>query len=274
MLVDLADFIRNTISFYTLATIIGLLVSFVVLYFLSKRRGITIGQLLYLTVFFLFGVFFGSHILYFLVGLPDFIRTYSGGFGSLADFIDAFLIASSGLVFYGGLLGGLLVLLLACRRFGFPVRETLNMFAVVFPLFHFFGRIGCALTGCCYGIPYSGPLAVYYDASFINPGINDGIDACTRFPVQLLEAVIELIIFVILLLIYIKKEDKYSITCIYLLTYSVVRFFDEFLRGDYIRGFWGPLSTSQWISLFIFIGVIIYLIISQSRSKSELPRES
>ena len=35
----------------------------------------------------------------------------------------------------------------------------------------------------------------------------------------------------------------------YLLLYAPVRFVLEFLRGDPARGFFGPLSTSQWLSL-------------------------
>ena len=41
---------------------------------------------------------------------------------------------------------------------------------------------------------------------------------------------------------------------------NVIRFFDEFLRGDTYRGFLLGLSTSQIISIVIFICSIIYLI--------------
>jgi phosphatidylglycerol:prolipoprotein diacylglycerol transferase len=38
---------------------------------------------------------------------------------------------------------------------------------------------------------------------------------------------------------------------LYLAIYAFVRFFDEFLRGDALRGFVFGLSTSQFISIFI-----------------------
>ncbi|MEO5667019.1 MAG: prolipoprotein diacylglyceryl transferase family protein, partial [Bdellovibrionota bacterium] len=41
---------------------------------------------------------------------------------------------------------------------------------------------------------------------------------------------------------------------IYLVAYSLIRFALEFLRGDETRGNWGPLSTSQWISIPLFVG--------------------
>ena len=77
--------------------------------------------------------------------------------------------------------------------------------------------------------------------------------------------VLELILFIVLLILYVKKEDAVSITSIYLISYSVIRFLDEYLRGDVVRGIWGPFSTSQWISLAILIGTIIFLIIPKKR---------
>ena len=87
---------------------------------------------------------------------------------------------------------------------------------------------------------------------------------------QPLEALLELLIFVFLLVMLIKKDDAFSVTSTYLLIYSVVRFLDEFLRGDALRGFWGPLSTSQWISLAIFIVTLIYLIVKRTRTGAPL----
>ena len=73
--------------------------------------------------------------------------------------------------------------------------------------------------------------------------------------------------FVVLLLIYLKKGDAFPVTPVYLICYSVIRFFDEFLRGDVARGIWGPFSTSQWISLVIFVVTVIYLIASRNKEK-------
>jgi len=39
--------------------------------------------------------------------------------------------------------------------------------------------------------------------------------------------------------------------------YAIVRFFDEFLRGDKVRGIWYGFSTAQWISM----GILIYYFI-------------
>ena len=217
------------------------------------------------------GLFLGAHLMYFIVGLPDFISyVKTGAVFNMTSFIDAVLNYSNGLVFYGGLLGALLALFIALKRTKatLNMRENLNNFVVVFPLFHAFGRIGCTLNGCCYGIEYHGIFALTYTQEAIRGSVNADIADFPRFPVQPLEAALEFILFGVLLFIYLKYKDKYSLTCIYLLSYSVIRFFDEFLRGDSVRGIWGPFSTSQWISLFVFAGVIIYLLIRRKGKPS------
>ncbi len=93
-----------------------------------------------------------------------------------------------------------------------------------------------------------------------------------RFPVQLLEAIIEFIIFIILLKI--EKKRKYNLTIIYLITYAIVRFFDEFLRGDNIRGIWYMgLSTSQYISIVVLLFLLVYLLIHRNEDKIHLKED-
>ena len=43
----------------------------------------------------------------------------------------------------------------------------------------------------------------------------------------------------------------------YILAYAPVRFALEFFRGDAVRGVFGPLSTSQWISLAAVAAVLL-----------------
>ena len=250
---------------YTILSLIGIAVSIFVYLRLGKYRDVSWKQLVSTYVFAAAGLLIGSHLLFFIVGLPDWIKQYAGDIHSFADFLAAFGYGASGLVFYGGLLGALAGVLIFCRMYKIYSYFELNHFAVIIPLFHAFGRIGCAINGCCYGIEYHGLFAITYTEANINPGISDDIADFSRFPIQPLEAVIELLIFLLLLMLYKKTRDRYSLTSIYLLIYSVIRFLDEFLRGDAARKIWGPFSTSQWISLIIFLCVIIRLTVLQLR---------
>ena len=77
------------------------------------------------------------------------------------------------------------------------------------------------------------------------------------FPVQLLEAFGEFIIGSFLLYSG-KRQTGTSAIAMYMVLYSVMRFFLEYLRGDSVRGSFYMLSTSQVISIVVFIiGLII-----------------
>lgn len=258
---------NGTVNYYSLFTIIGLLVSVGVLFLLARKKKMLSEELVYGGIWIALGAFLGAHIVFFFVNLPDFITSLSNRPPvDLGDFFTRIYQAASGLVFYGGLLGGLLGLFIYTRVRHLPLRKYLNLFVVVFPLFHAIGRIGCVFSGCCYGIEYHGFCAIHYPSSVIIEGINDHITDFSRFPVQPLEALCELLLFFFLLFLYLKKGDTVSVAVPYLLLYAVVRFFDEFLRGDTYRGIWGPFSTSQWIALAVFAVTIVYYLLTRRRA--------
>ena len=93
------------------------------------------------------------------------------------------------------------------------------------------------------------------------PTIND----VQRFPVQLFEAGLNLALFFVLAHLLKKNKFKGGLFAIYLVIYSIIRFFDEFLRGDSYRGFLFGLSTSQIISILIFIGAVIFLVVRNKK---------
>jgi phosphatidylglycerol:prolipoprotein diacylglycerol transferase len=140
-----------------------------------------------------------------------------------------------------------------CKIRHIRVKDFADSFAVGIPLFHAFGRLGCFLSGCCYGI----------ESTFGFTATNALVDSCNnvnRFPVQLLEGGLNIILFVVLLLLFKSENFKGSMIFVYLAGYSIIRFFDEFLRGDIYRGIWLGLSTSQWISVVLFAVSIVVLI--------------
>ena len=97
-----------------------------------------------------------------------------------------------GSVFYGGLLGGMAAGAIYCKKKKFNISEYSDIIAPGVPLFHFFGRIGCFFGGCCYGIESSFGYTVH--GNELLSSVND----VQRFPVQLLEATLNLILFIVL----------------------------------------------------------------------------
>ena len=123
---------------------------------------------------------------------------------------------------------------------------------MVAPLFHTFGRIGCFLGGCCYGIPCDFGFVYTQNPIAMANGVR-------RFPVQLLEALFCFFLFLLLFSLFRRGRCKNRLLALYLGIYSVGRFFLEYLRGDDYRGFLWGLSTSQLISILLLTGVLLYL---------------
>lgn len=171
-----------------------------------------------------------------------------------------------GFVFFGGLLGTFGVLLILITVSKMKMYPFLDIVCVYIPLAHSFGRIGCFLAGCCFGVVCNGPLCIEYPlwSHAYREQIREGLINYTShvslpvFPVQIVESICNLCIFTVLYIMYNKGGVKNgTIIKVYLITYSVVRFFLEFLRGDTPRGIYFGFSTSQYISSAIVAVIVI-----------------
>ena len=179
------------------------------------------------------------------------LMSYRLGQGLPADLMG--LIRDSGIVFYGGLLFYLLSVDLCIRRFVLYRRaSSWGLVALIVPLFHGFARIGCYFGRCCYGIVMDGP----FFAGFFEH----------RLPVQLMESGFNFLLFVALLLLYDRRKPlRGKLVRVYLWTYASFRFIIEFFRADALRGGFGPLSFSQWVSLAILLGLTVRIILRHRR---------
>ena len=174
----------------------------------------------------------GSKVLFAITQIPWLIKHFS-----IENMI--LLIPQSGFVFYGGLFGVIFTLMFLTRNDADMRKKVFEISVPAMPLFHAFGRIGCFLAGCCYGKKLSTPIVI-------------GTIEFARIPVQIIESMAEFILFIVLFILS-KKNRDIDLLRIYLVIYAVIRFADEFLRGDKIRGIYGGVSTAQWISLIILL---------------------
>lgn len=249
---------------YSLAFIVGLLLSLLIGIYLGKKRKVMYYEDIILAMLFIgAGILIGGHLLYFLTRVKTIVTIITTVEGlSLKDNLTILISSFGGSVFYGGLLGAIGAVFLFTKFVKTIDRSDLfDIFAVCVPLFHAFGRVGCFFGGCCFGIECS--IGFTARGNEIVPMLND----VNRFPVQLLEAFLNLCIFVLILSFFMKQKCKGELLVVYLFLYSIVRFFDEFLRGDEMRGRFLCFSTSQWISLFIFAFVMIYITYIRPKKK-------
>lgn len=251
-----------SIPMYGVLSVIGLFLAGDVALLLSRRRGVDIYILILTAMLSGAGVLIGAHLLYAITRIGDISAAFAAysQYDSLWDFMKYLLNLSSGMVFYGGLYGGLLAGFIWVRHKGYPRADMCDVFAVTIPFFHMFGRVGCFFAGCCYGIEC--------DHGFSGRVLSDGSkESVVRLPVQLIEAGILFLLFAVLLVLFLTNRAKGRLLSIYLLSYGVIRFMTEFFRGDEIRGRFLLFTTSQWISLLAILAVTLYLCITLVRRK-------
>ncbi len=227
---------------------LGAIVANLIAYVIIKKKKLDINDFIAAEGYALLGGMIGAKLLFFLVDdTIDWSRILE------KEYLSAVL--GSGFVFYGGLIGGLLMLLIPWKVHKINVPLYFKYVVSCIPIAHAFGRVGCFLSGCCYGMEYHGPIAVVFpEGSFAPAGVE-------RFPSQLVEAVLLFLIGLIDLLIIMRIQDAKYTVVFYLFTYSIVRFVLEFFRGDGIRKYWGSFTTSQWISMFIILALVIYIVV-------------
>ena len=229
-----------TLPMYGLCTMVGTVFALIVVFRLRKKGSpLSEDNLLDALIWAILLGFLCAKLLYFVVDPPQMPHSWA----------EVWDLISAGLVFYGGLLGGLLGLLFASRKTKRNILTFTDLMAPCFCLAHAGGRIGCLMAGCCYGMEYTGPCAVV-------------LDGVSRLPTQPMEAGFLVILSGVLTAIFLKKPRRGTVTGWYMVLYAVWRFIIEFFRDDF-RGSVGALSTSQFISLFIFALGLFLLIRSR-----------
>lgn len=242
-----------TIHTYGLMTAIGIIAAYLTAEYRAKKNRLDDSKIFWLVIWCLVFGYACSKILYWITILPSIIEDPSIMLRTLAD----------GWVVYGGILGGILGAYLFCRRNKLPTLKYFDIAIASVALAQGFGRIGCFFAGCCYGVPTDSAFSITFTNSQIIPEELLGVPLV---PTQLISSALDFALFALLVLLYRRKKHiPGQCMAAYLICYSAGRFILEFFRGDLIRGSVGVISTSQFISVFTFIGGIALLLIVNKR---------
>jgi len=202
----------------------------------DKERAVDLGIYVFISAF------VGARLLHILVEW----RIY------LHDPVRIFKIWEGGLVYYGGFILAILVIIIYVRKHHLDLKKWADLWAPVAMIALVFGRIGCFLNGCCYGTiaPSWLPWKVVYPAGTLPPGM----DRLPLHPAPIYEAAAAGIILAFLIRRSRRKKFEGEIAWLMIFLYAAARFFLEFVRADE-RGGIGllHLSTSQLLSIFFFI---------------------
>ncbi len=160
----------------------------------------------------------------------------------------------SGGVFYGGVIGGLVWVLLYTHFQKMPVLSVLDVSAAGLALGHGIGRIGCFTAGCCYGKPTSMPWGITFTSPLAARLSGTPLNVALH-PTELYEVGAEFLNF--LLLIWLGARQRFSGQLIgaYFILYGIERGTIEFVRGDPGR----TLMFHDSVSLMQFVSVGLIL---------------
>ncbi len=188
------------------------------------------------------------------------------------NILDIFKIWEGGLAIHGGLIGGFITLYVYCKRYNVNPYKMTDITVVPLLLAQAIGRWGNFFNNEAHG-----SATTYYHLKqlHIPEKIIEGMKIGNVYyhPTFLYESIYCLIGFIILLFVrrykYLKRGQ---LTCLYLMYYSLGRFFIERLRTDSLM--LGGFKVAQLVSVILFIvGLIVFMILSRKGRFEDLYSE-
>jgi phosphatidylglycerol:prolipoprotein diacylglycerol transferase len=190
------------------------------------------------------------------------------------------IFSRGGLVWYGGLIGGVIAYYVQVSKRKLPVAVMFDATAPAIALAYGVGRMGCFLVGDDYGRYTDGPLGIAFPrgappstAGNLRaigetniPATIDNSAVVAVHPTQLYEIGLAAIMFAILWRLGAKRGLRSGqLFSVFLALYGIERFFIEFVRAKSDRFVLG-LSTSQIMSIVL---LIVAAILWQKQSKAK-----
>ncbi len=188
----------------------------------------------------------GARLFYVIIDMASFI----------SNPLEVFAIWGGGLVFSGAFLGGAGWIIYSSRKKKVRFLDICDVTVPALSLGYAIARIGCFMSGCCYGSETAGCCGVVF------PG-----HTYPSYPVQLYSMVasgmISVILYRALKSPLMKRGTVFSL---YLVLYGSFRVAIEFLRGDFRGEYILFFTPTQWIA-FLGAGAGLYMLIKFSEKK-------
>ena len=223
---------------YGLLVATGFLVAILLASSRAEKEGLDSQKVLDLCFYVMVSALLGARLLYVIVEYRYFLDSP----------LEIFKFWKGGLVFYGGLILGVLISLWYLKRNQMPMWKTADLLAPSIALGQSIGRWGCFFAGCCYGKKTD----VAWGITFTDPRSLAPLEISLH-PTQVYLSLNAVFIFIFLMWLSKRKVFDGQILWSYGILYSIGRFLIEYFRGD-DRGF--PVeqvfSTSQFVGVFVF----------------------
>jgi len=200
---------------------------------------------------------FDDYITYIIIGVIvggrlGYVFIYNPSY-YLENIFEIPMMWNGGMSFHGAVLGIILATIIFCKKNNQNIFYYLDLVALSAPFGIFLGRISNFINSELYGRETD----IIWSVKFIQ------VDSLNRHPSQIYEAIFEGIVLFILLNLFYKKLSKKNglISSLFIIIYSIFRFFIEFTREPdaHIGLVMFGMSLGQIISVIFFIaGTILF----------------
>mgnify|MGYP000856967604 CR=1 FL=1 len=226
-----------TINSYGLMMALGFIAAGVLAAWGFKRRGLNPDSAIIGLMAAMVGGLVGAKLHYLIINPGSFPEAVFSG---------------RGLVWYGGLLGGTLGVILALRWQKVPIGPAADAVAPGLAAGYAFGRIGCLLNGCCHGSETSLPWGMVFP-------VGSPPTSVPVHPTQLYESLTSLLILgVLLFLLQPRLRRTGALFWAYVALAGLERLLVEFLRIN--RPVWLGLTQQQLISVGMIVAGLVGVI--------------
>jgi len=214
----------------------------------AKRFGVDPQLVLDLSVYLIVAGVVGSRLLYVVYHL-----------GAYNNFVDFFALWQGGATLYGGLILATVVAYFFCRRKNVDWLLMGDIFAPALALGFMVTRVGCYLSGCCYGKPTTLSWGVVFPpesaaGSFANSFAEHAGEIIRLHPSQLYASFYGLVIFMTIMLFQNKLTKRGAQFGVFLAMYGLFRFTNDFTRYyESNMRMLLDLTLNQWISVGLMI---------------------
>jgi len=254
-----------TLHTYGLLMAVGVGFGMWFLYAQARKQGLDAPKLLDATFYTIIVSLIGAKLILF-IGSFSYYTTYPR---------ELFSLARSGGVFQGGLTFGVVFALWHFHKKKIPTWQVADILVPALALGHGFGRIGCFAAGCCYGSACELPWRAVFKNAYAHDLTGIPLNVALH-PVQLYEAALNFLNFVVLYLVLKRKSYHGQVFSLYIINYSIIRFITEYFRGDHPdRAFLlqgpSPFLSLSYPQVYCVLGIAagaIFSIVMKKRQRA------
>ncbi|MFH1755015.1 MAG: prolipoprotein diacylglyceryl transferase [Candidatus Latescibacterota bacterium] len=247
---------RFTIHSYGFMLALSFLAGIYVAKLRARRFGIDPNHIMDLSVYIILAAVIGSRLLYVAFHLDEY-----------RNFLDMFALWEGGATLYGGLVLAILISFLFTAKRRLKFLDVADVISPSIALGIMFTRLGCFMSGCCYGHVTTFPWGVHFPdgcaAGYYSQRLaaEAGVPSVSLHPTQLYASSYGLLIFLLLLVMERRIHKRGGTFALFLLLYGISRFSLDFFRyyESSMRVFF-DFTLNQLLSIgLVVLGVILFV---------------